>query len=42
MIPLQVGIDVDLKIIGAEVGIGPTLTFNTRSATTPSASKKAT
>ena len=29
MIPLQVGIDVDLKIIGAEVGIGPTLTFNT-------------
>jgi hypothetical protein len=29
MIPLQVGVDVDLKILGAELGVGPTLTFNT-------------
>ena len=29
MIPLQVGVDVDLKIPGAEIGVGPTLTFNT-------------
>jgi hypothetical protein len=29
MIPLQVGVDVDLKLLGAELGIGPTFTFNT-------------
>lgn len=29
MIPLQVGVDVDLKLLGAELGVGPTLTFNT-------------
>jgi hypothetical protein len=29
MIPLQVGVDVDLKLFGAEIGVGPTLTFNT-------------
>lgn len=29
MIPLQVGVDVDLKLLGAEIGVGPTLTFNT-------------
>lgn len=29
MIPVQAGVNIDLKVVGAEVGIGPTLTFNT-------------
>ena len=29
MIPLQVGVNVDLKVVEAELGIGPTVAFNT-------------
>lgn len=29
MIPLQVGVDVDLKVVSLELGVGPTLAFNT-------------
>jgi hypothetical protein len=29
MIPLSVGLDLDLKIVGAQIDVGPTLAFNT-------------
>ena len=29
MIPLQVGVDLDLTVLAAELGVGPTVTFTT-------------